>query len=217
MVLKDYYTILELSPSASPDEVKKAYRRLAHQYHPDKTGSDPYAAAQFAAIKEAYEILTNPVRKDHYLQQRWYAQSMGKRAKQQILTPVLLLQQMLELEQYTRRLDEHRMDKEGLYHYLCDILSDENIRLLNTFREAGINKQIVLLALRAGQLLPWHFIMDLTGRLQKIDTADQGTAGMIDRFIRHRKQAQYWETRRIWLVLLLTLLLCLGIFMIARN
>ncbi len=85
MQLKDYYTILELSPSASAGEIKKAYRRLAHQYHPDKKNNDPYAAAQFATIKEAYETLSNPSRKDHYLQQRWYAQSIGKKLNNHLL------------------------------------------------------------------------------------------------------------------------------------
>jgi curved DNA-binding protein CbpA len=80
--LKDYYYILELPPSAAGDEIKKAYRRLAHQYHPDKKNNDPYAAARFSDIKEAYEILSNPLKKDYYLQQRWYAQSIGKKIKQ---------------------------------------------------------------------------------------------------------------------------------------
>ena len=83
MQLKDYYSILELHPSATRDEIKKAYRRLAHQYHPDKKNNDPYAAAQFSNIKEAYEILSNPVKKDQYLQQRWYTQSIGKKIRKE--------------------------------------------------------------------------------------------------------------------------------------
>jgi len=50
--LKDYYRILELDPSATLPEIKKAYRKLAQQYHPDKNSGDPYPAAQFAEIKE---------------------------------------------------------------------------------------------------------------------------------------------------------------------
>ena len=98
MHLKDYYTILELEPSATLLEIKKAYRTLALQYHPDKNNGDPYKAAQFSEIKEAYEVLTNPSKKEYYLQQRWYNQSIGKKRKQEIITPVTILLQSIELK-----------------------------------------------------------------------------------------------------------------------
>jgi molecular chaperone DnaJ len=75
MNFRDHYAILGILPSASQEEIKKAYRLLALQYHPDKTGGDPYAAVQFEAIKEAYEVLTNPRKKELYLQQRWYGKA----------------------------------------------------------------------------------------------------------------------------------------------
>src|SRR5262245_24864945 len=77
--LKYHYNTLGIEPSATVTEIKKAYRQLAHQFHPDKTNHDPYASARFEAIKEAYETLTNPVKKEKYLQQRWYHQSIGRK------------------------------------------------------------------------------------------------------------------------------------------
>jgi molecular chaperone DnaJ len=206
--LKDYYTILELSPSASLDEIKKAYRRLAHQYHPDKNNNDPYAAAQFAEIKEAYETLTNPVKKDHYLQLRWYAQSTGKRKNQAIVNPVTVLKQLLDLDRYTHTLDEHRMDKPGLYDYMCNIFSDETITKLNGFNEPGINKEIVLVALRSAQLLPLPLAQELTVRLRTISTADDSVNEAIAGFLTHKKQIYYWEKRRIWVIIGIVILLC---------
>ena len=91
MHLKDYYSILEIESSATQAEIKKAFRKLAHQYHPDKNQHDPYANAQFVEVKEAYELLTNPAKKEYYLQQRWYEQSIGKKKKQDIITPVTVL------------------------------------------------------------------------------------------------------------------------------
>src|SRR5688572_11929274 len=113
MDFKDYYSILGLKPSATIPEIKKAYRHLALQHHPDKTGNDPYAAAQFAEIKEAYEVLTTPGRKHLYLQQRWYQQSTGNRRTAITVTPVNVLKQALELNRYVSKLDTSRMDKEG--------------------------------------------------------------------------------------------------------
>jgi curved DNA-binding protein CbpA len=215
--LKDYYTILQLPPSASVDEVKKAYRRLAHQYHPDKKGEDPYAAAQFTEIKEAYEILTNRIKKDHYLQQRWYAQSIGKRVTQTFITPESILKLALELDKYSSTLDMHRMDKDGLYHYICDIVSDENIRKLNTFKENGINKEIILSLLKSGRLLPFSLLKNMVERMKKIDLPDESTGKKIDAFIQEGRRTDYWERKRVWVVLLIVLLLCFSIFLAAKG
>ena len=62
MLKRDYYDLLGIDPSASPEEIKKAYRRLAHQFHPDKNPGNPGAEEHFKRITEAYEVL-NDVRK----------------------------------------------------------------------------------------------------------------------------------------------------------
>lgn len=149
MHLKDYYSILEIEPSATQPEIKKSFRKLAQQYHPDKKQNDPYAAAKFAEVKEAYEVLTNPSKKEYYLQQRWYNQSTGKRKTQGIITPVTVLKQVLELEKYVSTLDVHRMDKQGLADYINDVLSGPVIAQLLPFKEPHINHQIIITALKA--------------------------------------------------------------------
>lgn len=61
----DYYSILGVSPSSRPDEIKRAYRRLANTYHPDKN-PDPNAEAIFKEINEAYDVLSDPEKKSIY-------------------------------------------------------------------------------------------------------------------------------------------------------
>lgn len=217
MELKDYYSILELPPSASGDEIKKAFRRLAHEYHPDKKNNDPYAAAQFATIKEAYEILSNPVKKEYYLQQRWYAQSIGKKIKQETITPVSVLKQTLELNRYVARLDVHRMDHQGLFDYMENILTDSTIDTLNSFNEPSVNKEIVQMMIKSGRVLPYALATPLVERLRKLKTDDPSTTEQIDQFVRRHKQAAYWEKRKAWIILLITLLICLGIFLTSKK
>jgi molecular chaperone DnaJ len=61
--MKDYYSILGITKSASEEEVKKAYRKLAHQYHPDKAGGD---ANKFKEINEAYQVLSDKNKRAQY-------------------------------------------------------------------------------------------------------------------------------------------------------
>lgn len=214
--LKDYYSILELSPSASIDEIKRAYRRLAHLYHPDKKNEDAYAAAKFSDIKEAYEVLTNPLKKDYYLQQRWYAQSIGKKFSHETVTPVAILKQMLDLNRYVSKLDVHRMYHEGLFNQISKILCDENIAVLNSFNDPSINKEIVWSALKSANPLPYSYLSVLMDRLNKIRTDDPLISKKKQQYLRHHRQVNYWEKRKVWIILFIVLLICLVIFFAGR-
>ena len=63
---RDYYEVLGLQKGASEDEIKKAYRRLAKQYHPDLHPGDKEAEAKFKEVNEAYETLSNPDKRARY-------------------------------------------------------------------------------------------------------------------------------------------------------
>ena len=68
--MTDYYSILGINETANPDEIKKAYRKLANQHHPDKGGDQ----AKFKDISVAYDILSNPQKKAEYDHQRQFGQ-----------------------------------------------------------------------------------------------------------------------------------------------
>ncbi|MGH8978434.1 MAG: molecular chaperone DnaJ [Acidimicrobiia bacterium] len=63
---RDLYEVLGLTRNASDDEIKKAYRRLARQHHPDANQDDPQAAEQFKEVQRAYETLRDPERRRRY-------------------------------------------------------------------------------------------------------------------------------------------------------
>ncbi|XP_015123977.1 dnaJ homolog shv-like, partial [Diachasma alloeum] len=63
---RDFYQILELTRSASTHAVKKAYRRLAKERHPDKNKDDPNASQKFQDLSAAYEVLADPEKREMY-------------------------------------------------------------------------------------------------------------------------------------------------------
>ena len=66
MSKRDYYDVLGVSKSASASEIKKAYRKLAIKYHPDKNPGDKQAEEKFKEAAEAYEVLSNAEKKQRY-------------------------------------------------------------------------------------------------------------------------------------------------------
>ena len=63
---RDYYEVLGVSKSATADEIKKAYRKLAIKYHPDKNPDDKEAEEKFKEAAEAYDVLSNPDKRSRY-------------------------------------------------------------------------------------------------------------------------------------------------------
>ncbi|MBD2134544.1 MULTISPECIES: J domain-containing protein [unclassified Sphaerospermopsis] len=74
---RDYYEILGVTKEASSEEIKKVYRRLARQYHPDLNPGDKEAEEKFKTIGEAYEILSDPSRRSQYDQFSRYWKQKG--------------------------------------------------------------------------------------------------------------------------------------------
>ena len=73
MDFKDYYKILGVTKASKPDEIKKAYRKLAIKYHPDKNLNDKSSEEKFKEINEANNVLADPEKRKKYdeLAENW--------------------------------------------------------------------------------------------------------------------------------------------------
>jgi curved DNA-binding protein len=81
MPTKDYYKILGVSKTASPEEIKKAYRKLALQFHPDRNKGDKASEAKFKEISEAYAVLSDSEKRKQY--DMFGAEGFGRRFSQE--------------------------------------------------------------------------------------------------------------------------------------
>src|SRR5208282_5082315 len=72
---KDYYQTLGVARDAGEDDIRKAYRRLARKHHPDLNPGDKAAEERFKKVQEAYDILSEPKKKEMYEQHGFYAEN----------------------------------------------------------------------------------------------------------------------------------------------
>ena len=64
--MTDYYALLGVSRDASSEDIKRAYRRLARQYHPDFNSGDAHAEERFKEVTKAYSVLSDPEKRQRY-------------------------------------------------------------------------------------------------------------------------------------------------------
>jgi curved DNA-binding protein len=81
MDFKDYYAVLGIDKTASQNDIKKAFRKLARKFHPDVNPNDPTAEERFKEVNEAYEVLSDSEKRQKYdqfgTQWRQYEQQGG--------------------------------------------------------------------------------------------------------------------------------------------
>jgi molecular chaperone DnaJ len=151
MTHKDYHQLLQVPTTASMEEIKKAYRKLAQQYHPDKTGEDKTAAEYFRQIKEAYEVLSDAKKRKEYYYQRFSTTP----AYQKMVTPVSILKECIELRKITAAIGYYHIDFDLLRAEVEKILLPTNILALKSINDSAVNLQIVNEIITCCNYLPY--------------------------------------------------------------
>jgi curved DNA-binding protein CbpA len=215
--VKDYYKILELPPSAGLDDVKRNFRRLALQYHPDTNQGKKHADAWYSEIQEAYLILSDPLKKSRYLQERWLVKSKGIPFADTLpLTPEYIEMRFKTMRSSVSFMDHFRMDHIGLQTQLLELCNDETLDALKKHNDQDKNALIVHHLLASMAPLSFSHLPLLIKAAQKIASAQPTLLRHIDKWYRQRKRENWWDKKQGWIIAGITIILCLLIAMVSK-
>ena len=193
MQLKDYYKTLEVSPVATALQIKKSFRQLALRHHPDKNPGNAVAEARFREIQEAYEILSNPTKREEYNYKRWYNRSIKEVFVNEALTPAAILAECTRLSNYLQTVNAMRIDYDSLSYHIRQLLNDKNTGILLQFNDEKNNAAVIEQLLLAASLLPLHYISPIAGRLLRVAGSNVTQTALVNDFVTHQKQKNNWQ------------------------
>lgn len=181
-------------------------------YHPDKNSDDPYALARFTEIKEAYEVLTNPQKKELYLQDRWLYKAQGKKADETLITAPAVLLKCLELNKQIAGMDIYRMNYKAVAERITTLLNDNTIHILLDQKETDVHASIVASMLKSIQAFPYALANPVAQQLLKLCVHLPDWEKHIQQQMQQKKQKEKWSWLNPLLIVLLTLAICLLIY-----
>lgn len=126
---EDYYRALQVHPAASQQEIRKAYRKLAHQYHPDKAAATT-APEAFALLQKAYATLSHTESRKNY-DLIYFSKRINQAAAADITDPRQLIQLIINLRNRIQSQDASMINSGAVHAELMLILAEQHISLLN--------------------------------------------------------------------------------------
>ncbi|AEW00611.1 hypothetical protein A4D02_11700 [Niastella koreensis] len=210
--VKDYYKILELPTTASLQDIRRSFRRLAQQYHPDKNNGSHLAAAQFREVQEAYQTLSDPKKREAYHYQRWYVRSTGKSFTRAPLTPAHILQECRHLQQYVASMNTFHLRYDAVSLHIRELLTENAIGMLQEQKDVTVNRAIIQSLLTSIEPLPRKFFMPIADLLFQLAGDDATALATIEQAISSKKQYHIWEKYKWVLMLVITALICWFIY-----
>lgn len=205
--MKDYYKILGLPPTATADEIKKAYRQLALKYHPDRNQGDKQSENLFKQITEAYEILSDSdSRKSYDYESRRTTTSDNDRKQTsqtsyEKVTPLTFLNIFKEIEKKIIGVDASRINQRNLFDSINDLLTDKNVEFLIQSNDTQTNIKIIETVLACCKPLGFAkhpvygflYVDKIHPKLAKLAGSDNETIKRIYKENKEQKYSSLWD------------------------
>jgi len=205
---KDYYQVLKIAPQATLADVKKSYRALAYQYHPDKNPDNEYTVLYFHEIQEAYETLSHPHKRAAYDEERWLAGFAQKKTSQPI-TSQWVYTESIKLANHVASIDTYRMSHHALNQYVMMLLGDASMAILKTENNQENNHNITREILNATIRLDYRHFVDVKARLLSLAGNHEASLAIIAAEEKRKRKEMIWLKLKPYFILLLSVLLCL--------
>ena len=200
--------------SAAPEEIKKSFRALALQYHPDKAPDNPFAAEHFTEIQEAYEVLSHATRRARYDEERWLRGLEKRNRNAANISPAWILDEVIRLRKHMEQIDTYHMDHSALRDYIIALLSPEHLSILQA--APAIHRTIVDEIITSVKHLRPVYLNDVAHQLKRLAGADKDISDTIVAWIRQRQTEAMWDRYRVVVVILFAIVICAIIFLLNK-
>jgi curved DNA-binding protein CbpA len=216
LLIKDYYKILGVAPTASFQEIKRSFRQLAHKYHPDKNEGDHLATAQFREIQEAYEVLSDPRQREEYNYKRWYNRSIGQSFKNRPVSPAAILEECKLLQSYIASISIFHVNYDAVSKHIRDLLTEDATKILQQFNDTDTNQQIIRTILISTDPLPVKYLMPITDILLQLAGENALMKTEIGEHLRQRKRRESWDKYKWIVMVVVTALICWLMYIVGK-
>ena len=207
MNTKDYYQILDIAYTATGEDIRRAFRKLAFQFHPDKNDGDKIAEEKFKSIQEAYFILSDAERREIYHLKSRYP-LIARRHTVKPVTAFSILNQCQKLNDKIAEMDIFRMSQQALCEQVMLLLSNKNIAIVQQAGDEKVQQQIIDELLKCSRLLAYTHVEQINNRLALLAGSNNEHISYIYHQTKKRLRLSYWEKYNGLIILFATLLLC---------
>jgi preprotein translocase subunit Sec63 len=205
----DYYAVLNLPQQATIEEIRRAYRKKVMDCHPDLFPDDADKLRLFETVKEAYETLTHPQKKQMYLEERWRRKAGGLSVEGTVFSSVEYLKQCLALNRQLAAMDAYRVSEQQIFQQLNNLLALEKINALKDTKDSSLLRSVLEALMPCMRFLSFQPFLKISDLLMQLAGDDLLMKQKISRMIADKKSEHRKSLWKLPIILLLTLILCL--------
>ena len=205
----DYYAVLNLPQHATQEEVRRAYRKKVMDCHPDLFPDDADKLRLFDTVKEAYETLTHPQKKEIYLQERWRRKANGLSVEGKVFSSVEYLRKCLALNRQFAAMDSYRISEQQIFQQLNNLLAPEKINALKDTKDSSLVQSVVEALLPCTRFLSLRSFLKISDSIIQLAGDDLLMKQKISRMIADKKSEHRQYLWKVPLIILITLIFCL--------